>query len=196
MKKFVGGAVAVVGLSAGTATAVAPPVDTATRAHAEAVFAEWLTNEGIDFGPASVACALSGQEGTAIGLCYANSEASGVLGYATITTDSGGTWDFTNLDDLGDAGAAADADAAATPAATLGDGTWIIGTDVEAGTFRTVVPTNSRNCYWERLSGFSGDLDDILANDNNDPGAQVIVEISPSDVGFTSRGCGTWERIS
>jgi hypothetical protein len=44
-------------------------------------------------------------------------------------------------------------------------------------------------CYWARLSGFTGELDDIIANGNNGP---EIVAIDPSDAGFETRGCGDW----
>lgn len=48
-------------------------------------------------------------------------------------------------------------------------------------------------CYWERLSGFGGQLEDIIANGN--PSGQAIVTIAPTDVAFKSQRCGTWEMI-
>src|SRR5689334_6119062 len=64
--------------------------------------------------------------------------------------------------------AATTATTAATPAPTppspsfrtFGDGVWIVGSDIKAGTYRTRYP--NVGCYWERLSGFSGD--DIIEN--------------------------------
>lgn len=67
------------------------------------------------------------------------------------------------------------------------DGTMRVGTEVQPGTYRALGPF--RNCYWARLSGFGGQTDEIIANDD-EPGA--IVRIGPSDVAFQSRGCGTW----
>lgn len=93
-----------------------------------------------------------------------------------------------------EAGAPADSTAGDT-ATSFGGGTWMVGADIQPGTYRTTVPGGSYNCYWERLGGFSGDIGDLLANDNSDAGEQVIVEIQSSDVGFSSSGCGTWERI-
>jgi hypothetical protein len=73
-------------------------------------------------------------------------------------------------------------------AVTFSDGTYIVGTDIPAGTFRTRIPV--RGCYWERLRGFSGSLSDIIANDfANIP---EVVTIAASDKGFKSDGCGTW----
>ena len=70
----------------------------------------------------------------------------------------------------------------------FGDGTYRIGTDVPAGTYRTRSP--AEGCYWERLSGFSGELSDVKANEfSNDV---QIVTIDPSDAGFRTDGCGTW----
>jgi hypothetical protein len=86
---------------------------------------------------------------------------------------------------------------AATPAssatASFGDGTWVIGNDIQAGTYRSSKTGNS--CYWERLSGFSGERDDIIANGVTD--AIWVVEIASTDAGFSTERCGTWtEAIS
>jgi hypothetical protein len=67
-------------------------------------------------------------------------------------------------------------------------GTRQVGRNVEPG--RYVAPGSSF-CYWARLSGFGGDLGDIIANGIVIRG-QVIVDIQPTDVGFKSSGCGTW----
>lgn len=71
---------------------------------------------------------------------------------------------------------------------TFGDGTYIVGEDVQPGTYRT--RTGKAGCYYERLSGFGGELSDIVSNEfTND---SSIVVIASSDVGFKSKGCGTW----
>jgi hypothetical protein len=78
---------------------------------------------------------------------------------------------------------------ALTPAfAQFGDGSWQVGTDIKAGTYRTRVA--SPGCYWARLAGFSGSLSDILANENTD--FPSVVTIAATDKGFKSDGCGTW----
>ena len=75
------------------------------------------------------------------------------------------------------------------PATTFGDGIHIVGTDIESGTYRSSPPDS---CYWARLSGFSGDSDDIIANDNS---VAPVVTIFATDIGFESSRCGTWTRI-
>ncbi|KKK71346.1 hypothetical protein LCGC14_2914800, partial [marine sediment metagenome] len=77
----------------------------------------------------------------------------------------------------------------AGPATSFEDGTFIIGEDIVAGTY---VTSGSSFCYWERLSGFSGDLDDIIANGATE--IRQIVAIDPSDSGFTSNDCGMWTQ--
>lgn len=73
-------------------------------------------------------------------------------------------------------------------ARTFGDGTHRVGTDIEAGTYRT--RADASGCYWERLSGFSGGIDDIVANDFTN--YHSVVTIDPSDAGFSTERCGTW----
>ena len=70
---------------------------------------------------------------------------------------------------------------------TFGDGTWRVGTPITPGTYRT---TGSAFCYWARLSGFGGTLDEILASDIG-AGPQVVT-ISSTDAGFKTSGCGIW----
>ncbi|MDR3576884.1 MAG: hypothetical protein P4L50_23710 [Anaerolineaceae bacterium] len=91
--------------------------------------------------------------------------------------------------------ASASSIATVVPAAlktSFSDGTYAINKDIAPGTYTTTVPTDSSNCYWERVKGFSGDNNDILANNNVNPGATAIVTINKNDAGFTSDGCGTW----
>jgi hypothetical protein len=70
------------------------------------------------------------------------------------------------------------------------DGTYIVGTDISAGTWRS---TGGEFCYWARLSGFGGTLNDIIAN-NNVFGGPSVVTIGRSDKGFVTRGCGEWRH--
>ena len=73
-------------------------------------------------------------------------------------------------------------------AACFGDGTWRVGSDVAPGTYRAA--NTSAGCYWERLSGFGGTMDEVIANNfTSDPD---VVTIAPTDVGFSSEGCGIW----
>ena len=94
------------------------------------------------------------------------------------TNEACGTWDQSPV---------------SPPAAgTIPPGTWLVG-QVEAGRYFTNPPDG---CYWERLSGLGGTSDDRIANDfiSFDP-AQVIVDIHPSDVAFsTNEDCGMWDQ--
>ena len=81
--------------------------------------------------------------------------------------------------------------APASATAQFGDGTWLVGSDIQAGTYRTSNPSGS--CYWARLSGLGGELDDIIANDFTDDPA--IVEIKLSDKAFDANDCGTWQLV-
>ncbi|HLV05947.1 hypothetical protein [uncultured Georgenia sp.] len=70
------------------------------------------------------------------------------------------------------------------------DGTHRVNTDIQPGVYRA--PGGDR-CYWERLSGFRGTLDDILANGYGD--VRPIVRIKRGDAGFSTERCGTWTSV-
>jgi hypothetical protein len=76
-----------------------------------------------------------------------------------------------------------------TSSASFGDGTHQVGTDIQAGTYRLREPASI--CYWARLSGFGGELEDVIANDNV-VDAYAVVTIAEDDAGFESNGCGDW----
>jgi hypothetical protein len=78
----------------------------------------------------------------------------------------------------------------AGPATSFGSGTKRVGQDIAPGTYRGNVDGNF--CYFERLSGFGGTIDDIITNDNTS--APEIVTIAPTDVGFNSERCGEWKQ--
>jgi hypothetical protein len=75
----------------------------------------------------------------------------------------------------------------------LGEGTYQIGTDAKPGRYKTTVPGDSPNCYWERTKDDSGEFGSIIANDNANPGARVSVTLKKGEF-FSSNGCGTWVR--
>lgn len=80
-------------------------------------------------------------------------------------------------------------DGYACPPFEFGDGTHRVPEEVPADTYRTMA---SDGCYWERLSGFSGETSDIEANEFAD--YPMIVEISPADEGFRSERCDSWSN--
>lgn len=77
------------------------------------------------------------------------------------------------------------------PPAVISPGTWLVGREIEPGIYRSDGPIN----YWARLSGLSGELDDILANDAF-PASPVYVEIKASDHAFETKGTGSWYKIN
>jgi hypothetical protein len=84
-----------------------------------------------------------------------------------------------------------DAATAALNANTFaGDGTFVVGTDIQPGTYKEDA---TPGCYWARLSGLDGQLDNIITNDNAD--GPVVVAIAPSDKAFNDSGCGTFTKI-
>ena len=78
-----------------------------------------------------------------------------------------------------------------SPGSSFGDGTYFVGSEVRPGTWQASNPTSF--CYWERLSGFSWELNDIITNDI--PDGPTLVTISSTDAGFLTDGCGTWRYL-
>lgn len=71
----------------------------------------------------------------------------------------------------------------------FGDGIHIVNEDIDKGTYRS---QGTGTCYWARLSGFGGELEDIIANGNN---GLEIVTIASSDAAFETSGCGRWVPV-
>lgn len=71
---------------------------------------------------------------------------------------------------------------------TFEDGTYIVGTDIQPGRYKS---KGQSGCYYARLAGFGGGgVGEIISNENTDTAA--IVTIAESDKGFKSTRCGTW----
>jgi hypothetical protein len=73
------------------------------------------------------------------------------------------------------------------PLTAIPQGKWVVGVHFQPGTYQA---DGGETCYWERLSGVSGEFDDIVANDL--PSGTAIVEISSNDYAFNSSGCREW----
>ncbi len=67
-----------------------------------------------------------------------------------------------------------------------GDGIWLVGADIEPGTYRNT----NRDCYWARLRNLSGD--GIITNGI---GANQVVAVAASDVALETSGCGAWTKV-
>lgn len=73
---------------------------------------------------------------------------------------------------------------------TYDDGTYEIGKDIPAGTYRSSEETDM--CYWATLKGFGGELEDVIQNGNSSP---AIVTLEKSTTGFETNGCGYWVDV-
>jgi hypothetical protein len=71
-----------------------------------------------------------------------------------------------------------------------GDGTFRVGVDIQPGTYRS---EGGAACYWERLKGLSGSIDDMI--DNGVAGPKPV-QIMPSDFAFKTQACGSWSLAS
>jgi len=71
---------------------------------------------------------------------------------------------------------------------SFGDGTHIVGVDIQVGRYEALEP--GADCSWQRLSGFSGEYRDVLADGN--PRYRAIVDVLADDAAMVTSGCGTW----
>ena len=76
------------------------------------------------------------------------------------------------------------------PLTAIPDGTWLVGEEVPAGIYSAA---GGAQCSWKRLSGFGGTFDDTIAGDFGV--VRPIVEITPTDNGFSTSGCGLWTLV-
>lgn len=80
------------------------------------------------------------------------------------------------------------------PAFTISEGTHVVGTDIEAGTYKTTGPVGSSSCYWARLKDTAGDGDSIITNNLTDGPATVTIK--SSDAAFETSRCALWTKVS
>jgi hypothetical protein len=81
------------------------------------------------------------------------------------------------------------------PPVSLVSGTYIVGQTVQPG--RYIARAARNGCYWERLSGFGGTFDEIIANDFQDFSGPNIVDIVAGDAGFRfDADCGRFETFA
>jgi hypothetical protein len=73
----------------------------------------------------------------------------------------------------------------------FGDGTYIVGVDIEPSTYRSA---GGPACYWARLYGTDIATSPIIYSAYAPHGAQVIVY--PTDVAFFTQGCAPWGNLA
>jgi endonuclease YncB( thermonuclease family) len=81
-------------------------------------------------------------------------------------------------------------------AKTIDDGTYVLGTEIEPGTYRTTGASEDamvKMCSWKRLKDTSGEFSSIIAT--NIAQGPTTITIKPTDGAFESRGCATWKKI-
>lgn len=97
------------------------------------------------------------------------------------------------LDDQGMTLERTSAGAAQPTGTSFGPGTWIVGADIQPGTYRSDPVTGA--CLWKRLSGFGGDSDEVIAQDLVMEGPTTVT-ISATDAGFVAdEDCGRWTKV-
>lgn len=76
--------------------------------------------------------------------------------------------------------------------ATISPGAWLVGTQIEPGTYRA---TAQPGCYWERLRDFTGEREGVIASNLVAAAGSEQVTVLASDAGFAANAaCGTWTR--
>ncbi|MGW0663184.1 hypothetical protein [Streptodolium elevatio] len=85
--------------------------------------------------------------------------------------------------------------AASGPARSVqGEGQYLVGEEMEAGTYKTAGPAGGvfPNCYWARLKDASGEFGAIIANGNVQGPTRVTVRKGEY---FETNGCHTWDKV-
>ena len=77
----------------------------------------------------------------------------------------------------------------------FGDGTYIVGVDIDPGFYRATPSDEALSCSWERLAGFGGTRRQRIERAFVEAGERARVNIEETDAGFSSSGCGTWRRV-
>lgn len=79
----------------------------------------------------------------------------------------------------------------APKAPTITDGTWTVGEDFPAGTYKTAGSTGS--CYWAiYTSGKNQSFDSLI--DNHSGGGNLRVTLKAGQ-DFETKRCGTWTKV-
>lgn len=79
------------------------------------------------------------------------------------------------------------------PVTSFGAGTYVVGTDIVPGIYKSAGPVNTALCYWARLRDTSGELSSIIANNNIS--GPTTVTIKSTDGAFQTSRCATWNKL-
>lgn len=73
-----------------------------------------------------------------------------------------------------------------------GDGTYLVGQDMEPGTYKTKGPATGSLCYWERAKDSSGEFTSIITNAT--PTGTARVTVNKGEV-FKTQSCQDWTKV-
>jgi hypothetical protein len=81
------------------------------------------------------------------------------------------------------------------PRSEFGDGTWIVGSDIEPGTYRSNGATDGvvDYCSYSRLKEPSSDSDGLSFGSAN-ANEPIVIDIRPTDGAFKVSGCDTFRK--
>ncbi|MEU0335813.1 hypothetical protein [Streptomyces sp. NPDC006193] len=73
-----------------------------------------------------------------------------------------------------------------------GEGEYLVGEDIKAGTYKTAGPDGGFGCYWERAKDASGEFGSIIANNNLDGPGRVTLNDGEY---FKTNRCQEWKKV-
>ncbi|MER6348039.1 hypothetical protein ACWC10_19425 [Streptomyces sp. NPDC001595] len=73
-----------------------------------------------------------------------------------------------------------------------GEGEYLVGEDIKAGTYKTSGPEDEWGCYWERAKDASGEFGSIIANNNLQGPGRVTLNAGEY---FKTNRCQEWKRV-
>ncbi|WP_330460759.1 hypothetical protein OIB37_30110 [Streptomyces sp. NBC_00820] len=73
-----------------------------------------------------------------------------------------------------------------------GEGEYLVGEDIKAGTYKTSGPADEFGCYWERAKDASGEFGSIIANNNLEGPGRVTLNNGEY---FKTNRCEEWKRV-
>jgi hypothetical protein len=76
-------------------------------------------------------------------------------------------------------------------ASAIGEGRYLVGSEIKPGVYHTTGDDGSGDCYWARLSG--NNSFDII--DNGNTTGPTTITISSSDHAFDTSGCAEWHKV-
>ncbi|NLV79529.1 MAG: hypothetical protein GXY65_09350 [Rhodococcus sp.] len=185
---WIAGIVVAVAAGAGAGVAVGTPSAEENQAKIDAAVAAEVADQRAQLASEQDAAAEA-QEAAVAALADAKDQAADAAA-AQADADAANAAADARSAELDEREAALEPREADAARSTFGNGIHLVGRDINPGTYQA--PGGSM-CYWERLSGTSGEFSDLIANDL--PSGTAVVTISGSDVAFKSDDCGTWTKI-